>query len=77
MGPKPMASSGAARRRDAVSWLIVGPFLIPMRVAEIVTDLVRRHRAAERARRCCEWETAQAAIERAERRQRYYDGLGG
>ena len=42
-----MASSGAARRRDAVSWLIVGPFLIPMRVAEIVTDLVGEIEAGE------------------------------
>ncbi|QXN73238.1 hypothetical protein SEA_HANS_21 [Gordonia phage Hans] len=60
-----------------MTWLIAGPFLIPVRIAEIITDHVRRHRAAERARRCCDWETTQAAIERAERRQRYYDGLGG
>ena len=73
-----MASSGAAHRgRDAVSWLIMGPWLIPIRVAEIVGEQIGRRRRAEQARRQAEWETTQAAIERAERRQRYYDGLGG
>ncbi|QDH93173.1 hypothetical protein SEA_ZIPP_19 [Gordonia phage Zipp] len=60
-----------------MSWLLLGVVYIPVRIAKIIEETFAARRADAAAYRKNEWEKQQAEIARAERRQRYYDGLGG